>query len=320
MDLTLSLGSHTGELAALAAAGCWTASALAFTAAANRLGSLVLNIIRLGMAVGLFVLFSWIFRGLPLPTDASAHNWFWLTLSGLVGFTFGDLCLFRAYVLIGPRRSMLMLAVVPMMAALAGWIALDERLSAMSLAGMILTISGVAWVVLERHGTGFSGAQPVSATGVILGLGAAAGQAAGLILSKIGMVGYGRLSAEEVQAGVHPDLGLAFAATEIRAMAGLAGFVALFFVLRAWPKFAATVRNRSGLAYAAVGAWFGPFIGVWLSLVAVANTEVGVASTIMAIVPVTIIPFVILIYHERVSIRAVLGAVMAVVGVALLFL
>jgi drug/metabolite transporter (DMT)-like permease len=314
MTLTFDLGGNTGEIAALAAAGCWTASALAFTAAAHRLGSLVLNLIRLGLALGFFILADWIVRGLPLPTDASGHNWFWLTLSGLVGFTFGDLCLFRAYVLIGPRRSMLVLAVVPMMAALVSWIVLGEGLSVLSFIGMVLTVAGVAWVIAEHRGAESGAGQPVSATGILLALGAAAGQAVGLVLSKIGMEGDGAVGA--AGQGGYSEL----AATEIRAMAGLAGFVFLFFVLRAWPKFAVGVRSRVGLAYATVGAWFGPFVGVWLSLVAVNHTKIGIASTIMAIVPILIIPFVILIYRERVSVRAVLGAMVAVAGVALLFL
>ena len=139
-----------GELAALATAFSWTASALAFTAAAVRLGSLSLNIIRLALALAFFVALEWLLRGLPLPTDAAPHNWLWLSISGLIGFTLGDLCLFRAFVLIGPRRTMLIAALVPMVGAVISWVALDEGLSALAIAGMVLTMAGVAWVLLER--------------------------------------------------------------------------------------------------------------------------------------------------------------------------
>jgi uncharacterized membrane protein len=337
----VSVADYRGELAALATAGCWTVSALAFTAAANRFGSLALNIIRLGMAFLFFIVLGWAARGLPLPTDATAHNWLWLSISGLVGFTLGDLCLFRAFVLMGPRLTMLMMSLVPMIAALTSWAALGEGMTARGIGGMALTIAGVAWVVLERRPAelvdsgsivtplvprpacpaveqGKSGrtaghdrpwhtrlpaARSASTAGILLALGAAAGQAAGLVLSKIGMEGYDP-----------------FASTQIRTTAGLAGFAVLFFVLRAWPRLASAVRNRAGMAYAALGACFGPFIGVSLSLMAVRYARVGVAATIMSIVPILIIPFMILIYKERVSVRAAAGAALAVAGVALLFL
>jgi len=305
LGVTLPLAEYRGELAALATAGCWTVSALAFAAAANRVGSLALNLVRLAMACCFFIPFGWLVRGLPFPSDATSHNWFWLSLSGLVGFTLGDLCLFRAFILIGPRLTMLLMTLVPMIAAFLGWAALGEGMAASGLAGMALTVGGVAWVVMERRPPGLNQGKgtSLSAAGLLLGLGAATGQAVGLVLSKIGMAGYDP-----------------FASTQVRTAAGLAGFVVLFFILRAWPRVAAAVRNRPGMGYAALGAGFGPFVGVSLSLMAVQYTRVGVAATIMSIVPVLIIPFVVLLHRERVSPRAVFGAVLAVAGVALLFL
>jgi drug/metabolite transporter (DMT)-like permease len=312
----MGIADYQGELAALGTACCWTVSALAFAVAAKRLGSLTLNIIRLAMAMVFFAAFNGAVRGLPLPTDAGAHQWFWLGLSGLVGFTFGDLCLFRALVVIGPRLATLMLCLVPVLAAVISWIALGEALSVYAMVGMVLTLGGVVWVVLERRplnaGPAPSGGGPplpagapgqrISVGGALLALGAAVGQAVGLVLSKVGMAGYD-----------------AFAATQIRTAAGLAGFAVLFFVLRAWARLGPAVRDRAGMGYASLGAFFGPFLGVSLSLVAVKYTYVGVAATIIAIVPILIIPFVILLHRERVSSRAVFGAVLAVAGVALLF-
>jgi drug/metabolite transporter (DMT)-like permease len=299
----MDLSAYRGELVALATAFCWTASALAFAYAAACFGSLALNIVRLAIALVLFMGLETLTRGLPLPTDATGHNWFWLTLSGLVGFTLGDLCLFRAFVLIGPRRTMLLMALVPMLSTLISYFAIEEILSPQAWVGMVLTIGGIAWVIFERAPSQPGGAAPASATGVLLALGAAVGQAGGLVLSKIGMAGYD-----------------AFASTQIRVIAGLAGFAVLFFVLRAWPRVATAVRHRKGMVYAALGACFGPFLGVSFSLMAVRDTKVGVASTIMSITPVLIIPFVVLFYGERVTGRAVIGAVVAVAGVAVLFL
>lgn len=295
----------TGELAALATACCWTVTALAFEAASRRVGSLAVNLIRLVLALVLLTGYTAIVRGQPLPTDASAHAWLWLSISGLVGFTGGDLCLFRAFVVIGARLSMLLMSLVPLFTALAGWLVMGERLTALQGAGMALTVAGVCWVVLERRepagGGGLPARHPLG--GVLLGLGGAAGQAVGLVLSKLGMGAYD-----------------AFASTQIRALAGVAGFALLFSLIRWWPRVRAALSDRPAMARTAAGSFFGPFLGVSLSLVAVQHTEAGVAATLMALVPVLIIPAAIVIKRERVSRRAWVGAGVAVGGSALLFL
>ena len=64
----------------------------------------------------------------------------------------------------------------------------------------------------------------------------------------------------------------------------------------------------------------GPFVGVWLSIVAVKYTEAGIASTLLATVPILLIPMEFFIHKRVPSWRGVLGAVLAVVGVALIFM
>jgi uncharacterized membrane protein len=294
---------HAGEIAALATACCWTVTALAFESAGRRVGSLSVNLIRLVIAAVFLSVFCWAVRGLPLPTDAGAHAWAWLALSGLVGFTVGDLCLFRALVVVGSRVSMLLMALVPPMTALIGWGLLGEVLDAWDWAGMALTVGGVSFVVAERKRDANGLAERAPTGGILLGLGGALGQAVGLVLSKHGMGDY------------HP-----FAATQIRVYAGIAGFAVLFCCIGWWPKAAAALRDRGAVARMSLGALFGPFLGVSLSLVAVKYTHAGVAATIMALVPVLILAPSRLIKKEPVTLRAALGAGIAVGGVALLFL
>lgn len=294
---------YLGEIAALATACCWTVTSMAFEAAGKRIGSLPVNFIRLVMAFAFLAAYGAITRGLPLPTDASAHAWGWLALSGVVGFAVGDLCLFRAFVVVGARLSMLMMALVPPFTALIGLIALGEQLGPIDLAGMGLTVGGVAWVVLERKREPDGRAERPAPSGILLGLGGALGQAVGLVLSKHGMGDYDP-----------------FAATQIRVLAGVVAFAAIFTAARIWPRVVEALRNGAAMARTALGAVFGPFLGVSLSLLAVKHTEAGVAATIMAIVPVLIIAPAALIFKERVTLRAILGAVLAVGGVALLFL
>jgi drug/metabolite transporter (DMT)-like permease len=263
--------------------------------------------VRLAFAFAFLSVVGLVFRGHPLPTDATPHNWTWLTVSGLVGFTFGDLCLYRAYLVLGPRLSSLMMALVPPITALIGWLALGETLTPRDLLGMTLTVVGIGWAVLERgdrnRRAGTVVQHHVTPAGIALGFGGALGQAVGLILSKIGMAGYN-----------------AFAATQVRVIAGFAGYALLFFALKWWPNVRTGLRDRAALGFAALGAFFGPFLAVSLSLIAIRETPAGVAASIMALTPVLIIPLVIVLRRERVGIGGVAGALVAVAGVALLFL
>jgi drug/metabolite transporter (DMT)-like permease len=299
------VSAYTGQLAALGAACLWACTALAIEAAARRIGSLTVNLLRLVFALAFHVLASWIFRGLPLPLDAPPHAWLWLSVSGLVGFTFGDLCLYRSYLVLGPRLSTLMMALVPPLTALLGWLALGETLTPRDLLGMTLTVTGIAWAILERNRpAGSAVSYPVTPAGIALGFGGALGQAGGLILSKIGMAGYGN----------------ALAATQVRVIAGIGGYSLLFFALGWWPNVRRGLTDRKALGLSALGAFFGPFVAVTLSLIAIRATVAGVAASIMALTPVLIIPPVVVLRGERVGVGGVIGAVVAVAGVALLFL
>jgi drug/metabolite transporter (DMT)-like permease len=296
------LKSHGGELAALVTALCWTVTAMAFEYASKRVGSLAVNLLRLLLAFLFLSAYSAVFRGMPLPLDAAPRAWFWLFLSGLVGFVIGDLLLFRAFVLIGSRVSMLIMALAPPLAALLGWLFMDERLSTLDGAGMALTIGGIGMVITGRNRKG-GVSLSYSPAGIFCALGGAFGQAGGLVLSKYGMGGYSP-----------------FSATQIRVIAGIAGFTALFFVLGAWPRIGKALKNRAALGTLTLGAFFGPFLGVSFSLAAVQRTGVGVASTIMSLVPVFIIAPAAVLFRERITSREVLGAVIAVAGTAMLFL
>jgi drug/metabolite transporter (DMT)-like permease len=295
-----------GELAALATAFCWTCSSLAFSAAGRRIGSLSLNLIRLVIAFLYITVYCRVRRGLWLPTDASPEAWRLLMISGLVGFVLGDLCLFKAFLLLGPRLSMLIMSLAPPIASALGWVFLGERIGLMGGLGMAVTLAGVAWVVLERqseHEQQHKTTPNEFAKGTTLAFLGALGQSVGLVLSKVGMQSYDP-----------------FAATQIRILAGILGFGAIFFAVRWWGRTMEGLRDRRGMAFAALGAFAGPFVGVSLSLLAIQHTETGVAATIMATVPVLIIPAVVLLHKERVSARAAFGAIVAVGGVALLWL
>src|SRR4030042_5818306 len=144
--------THIGELAALTTAFCWTITALSFEIAAKKVGSLALNLIRLLLAFIFLSLYSYLVRGLLFPVDASSHAWIWLSISGIIGFSLGGLFLFKAFVVIGARVSMLMMSSVPLWSTLIGWLVLGESLSFGDWLGMTLTIIGIALVILHKKG------------------------------------------------------------------------------------------------------------------------------------------------------------------------
>ncbi|MGE0087866.1 MAG: DMT family transporter [Bacteroidales bacterium] len=304
--------SHPGEFAALLTAVFWTITALAFESASKKVGSLSTNIIRLVLAFVFIGIYGLFVRGSFLPMGASTHNWIWLSLSGLVGFVLGDLFLFQAYVVVGARVSMLIMSLTPPITAFIGWIVMGEKLTLQNFIGMVLTLSGIILVLFSREpqkdeDNNENGKKKVKLIypilGVLLAFGGALGQAGGLVLSKYGMADYDP-----------------FAATQIRVITGVIGFAFIFLVTRSWPKLLSAVKNKKAMTRLSIGAFFGPFLGVSFSLLSVKYTTTGVASTIMSIVPILIIPPAVLFLKDKLTIREVIGAVIAVGGVILFFM
>ena len=295
--------SHFGEIAALMTAIFWTITALAFEGATKRVGPFAVNLIRLLLAIVFLSLLSFFTRGLALPVDATAHNWLWLGLSGLVGFIIGDYFLFASYPQIGSRMAMLMMTLAPPMAAFFGWLALDETMSLKGILGMLLVLSGIAIAIWSKP-IGEKKAQlkfPIK--GLIFAFIGALGQGGGIVLSKYGMGQYN-----------------AFAATQVRVIVAILGFAMIITFLRRWKNVTATFKNKLALRGIVVGSVFGPFLGVSFSLLAVQNTNTGVASTIMAIVPVLIILPAVVLYKQKVTLAEIAGAFLSVLGVAMFFI
>ncbi|MCU0365594.1 MAG: DMT family transporter [Bacteroidales bacterium] len=295
--------SHLGEFAALAVAVFWTITALAFESASRKIGSLTVNIMRLVLAflfIGLFTLFS---RGHFLPVDASRHNWIWLAVSGIIGLVLGDYYLFRSYALIGSRFAMLIMTLVPPLAAFFGYIILGESLEVIQLTGMAVVISGIIMAIFNRPVKGERLSIKIAPAGVVFAFIGAFGQALGLVLSKYGMEGYDP-----------------FASTHIRVIAGVAGYSLIITLMRRWRQAGESLRNTPAMKALALGAFFGPFLGISFSLLSVRHTETGIASTIMSIVPILIIAPSVWLNKEKITAAEVTGAVISVAGIALFFI
>lgn len=280
---------------------------MAFESAGKRVGALSLNLIRLVMGLIFLSIYNIIINHELIPV-ATGYQWFWLALSGLVGFVLGDLFLFRAFILIGARISMLIMSLVPPLTALIGWITLGEVLSGMEFLGMGITISGIGMVMMTRMDRSSKPKRKTIKTGPwvmggIFALGGAVGQAAGLVLSKKGM----------------QDMN-AFSATQIRIMAGVIGFIIVISLFRRWKRVYEGIRDMRAMKFMALGSFTGPFLGVSFSLLAVQHTDTGVAATLMALTPVMIIPPALILKNEKIKILEIIGALISVGGVALFFL
>lgn len=289
--------SHIGEIASLAVAVCWTLSALFFEKAGRKVGSLSVNIIRIFLAViflGVTLLFT---QGSFFPTDATFYNWFWLGLSGVIGFFIGDLLLFQSYVVIGSRTSQLVMSLAPMLTAIIGCFFLSEILSFKSIVGIVVSVAGI---IIAIAGKKLKLNIPLK--GFLFALGGALGQALGLILSKKGIGDYDPL-----------------AATQIRAIFGFGSFFILMIYLKRMGRVVLTIKDFTSMKAITIGTIFGPFIGVALSLFAIQRTHTGVASALMALAPIIIILPSAIMFKEKVTAQQVIGAFISMAGAAVFF-
>lgn len=304
-----------GEIISLVVAVSWTATALFADVASHRMGSLVLNVVRMGLSLAFLAITLWYTIGVPYPLMADSETWFWLGLSGFVGYVLGDYCLFQSYVLIGSRFGQLFMTLASPAAAVTAWILLGEEMSGMAILGMIVTMTGIGMSVLNRGGESHKLELKLPVRGVLMGIGAGLGQGIGLVLSKVGMEHY-----ELVSGGALGHM-MPFASTMIRAVIGMTGFSAALFLLthNGGKRFMNGVRDMKAVGCALGAATFGPFIGVSLSLMATLYTSAGIAQTIMAMTPVFILLPARIMFHQQITRLEVIGAIISVIGVSLFF-
>jgi drug/metabolite transporter (DMT)-like permease len=294
--------SSLGELSALLTAVLWSGSSVVFAAASRRVGSVLVNISRL--------VFALVYLAVLIPligADAhlSLHQTVLFGVSGIIGLAIGDSFLFRAYQQIGPRISMLVMSIAPAISAILAFILLGEALSLRGVLGMVMTLAGIVLVVTARRNLTSSGTV-ITAGGLVSAFLAAVGQGVSLVFAKSAFA-------------LGPVNGFVAAGLRI-AVAVVVMLPIVFATGRATHPVATFARDRRALLLTALGSILGPFLGISLSLIAVAHTSVGIAATLMSTVPIMMLPLLRVVYKERFTWEAVAGAVVAVAGVAILFL
>lgn len=302
-----------GILAAVGTLLSWSVGTLAFTRASRRIDPGLLNKARLLIAVvgtGLIATVSTWMLPWQLILSPSATAWMWLALSGIVGLTIGDFFGFTSLMILGARRQSVVGTVAPIFALIGGWALLDERLTWLSLLATLLTIGGVMWSmssVEERNAVHKEGYGSFT-KGMLMAIGGAACQGFGLVLAKMGM-----------QSGIDGGQITAFHAAFMRMVAGFAS-IYLFDILRRAPgvRLRDAFANAPALRPMLLGAVSGPIFGASMSLYAANRLGAGLAQTIFSLVPFVVMGIAAVVDRERLRLRVVLGAIIAIAGVILL--
>ena len=293
-----------GETAALSTSMLWTVSSILLSSAGKRIGVLSVNAIRISIAVLLIGTAHLIIFGTFLPM-ATRPQWIYLSLSGFLGLAIGDLGYLGSLVLIGPRKGVLLASMAPIFSTISAYFILGEILGPRTLSGIFLTLLGIIIVIMEKKSNTGNISEGNRILGVFSGLIGAIGQGVGLTLSKYGMVNIESTPLNPLSAALIRMISAVF-------------IIWIVFVI--FKKPFSVIRDKKAMMLTTGGAVTGPFLGVWLSMIAVTYTVAGVASTLMSLMPVLIIPVVWILYKEKTNLRGILGALIAVIGVAILFM
>jgi drug/metabolite transporter (DMT)-like permease len=289
-----------GEFAALGAAFLWALSAVVYTHLGQKISPLVLNLSKGVIAIA-YIAITLILQGDFLPTNINGINLGFLLVSGILGIGLGDTFYFEALNNLGARRTLLLEALAPPLAALIALLTLQEALSLTAWAGIFLTVLGVAWVISERvPGTGNKVVNPLR--GISFALLSAIGQASGAVLSRAALS----------TTTINP-----LWSTLLRIVGGVS-ILLLWMPLRKQSSWWQPLQSKKLLGIIAITALFSTYLGIWLQQTAIKYTATGIAQALISTSPLFVLP-IALWMGEKVSFRAFLGVLVALGGIALLF-
>jgi drug/metabolite transporter (DMT)-like permease len=291
--------NRLGEFAAIGAALAWTVNSLLIERLGRGFSAWALNFLTKFFGLIAVSLLVFALSGSLLPR-ADAGQWGLLLLSGFVGFSLGDGFLFTAFQQLGAKRTMLIFSANPVISAILGWVLLGETISWLHIAGILLAVSGIMFVIRSDVP---AQKKPANRRAIVFALLATLGQAGGVLLSKAGMYNLDAVTA-----------------AQIRLVGGVLGMAILLGLLRQWKMVTPVVRSVKGRQVIAANVTLGTLIGMVLSMLAIKLTQVAVASILTSLMPVMILPISAFFLKEKVTMYEIAGAVVTVLGVSLLFL
>lgn len=296
------IGETAAVVCSIASAGAITI----FTDISGKIGVYKSTLIRFFFAMVIIGVVHFLATGIFFEPYETRARLYYIIVSGLIGFAIGDLFLFRSSVLLGPRLGTLVFITYVPMATLIAIPFLGERLGGSMLAGMAVTLVGIVLVIMAKRNNDPKYFIPQNLIlGVVLGLLGALCQAVALVLSKMGMLGSATTTVNTLF---------------VRLVAAFAGSLLIgLFSGEAWGVIKRP-PSRGIFSWTFLGTLLGPALSVWLSLVAIRYTYTGIATTLMALTPITIIPIAQITHREKITPQMIIGTLIAVIGVALLFL
>lgn len=291
-----------GELSALATAVFWAFSTIFFTRGIANVGVMQINIDRLFLS-SILVCLTLLITGIyPVM---SITQLFFLIMSSIAGLVLGDTFLFKAFEEIGPRLAQLIMSFAPPLSALLAFIFLRESLSLWGVLGIIITTAGVFLVILE-HDEVSNKITIKNKMGVFWAMLGMIGQAVGLVLAKQALN----------ESAIHPIV-----ASAVRLVSAFILLIPIGYLTGRYHFGLKPYKaNMKWLINPVMGSILGPYLGITFSMIALTYAKVGIASTIMAITPILMLPISHIYFNEKLTWRPIVGAVIAVCGVGILFL
>ena len=304
-----------GAIAAVLTSALWTINAILFTSAGKRIGAISVNAWRIFLAALLLWITHLLMTGEVFPVG-TGEQWLWIGLSGIIGLGIGDFGLFASFIIIGTRRAVLIMSLSAIFASIAAFFLFNEVLSIVAFIGIAITLAGVITVLLEDETK--SDEKKLTRQEKIKGISYASigaiGQGLGIAFLKKGMLLYPNVT------DFYGITELAIASTLIRMILGALFVWGAITIMGKLPDIKKALKNKKGMKFVIIGAFIGPFVGVTLSTLAAYTIHVGIAQTLMSLMPVMIIPVVWFLFRQRTSWQGIVGAIVAVIGVAVLFL
>ena len=291
----------TGQLISLSTAFLWAISVIIFEYTGKKLGANLVNTIRLiyGLLIIGMILF---FTTGNFFAVASSKAWIFIIISALLGFLVGDYFLFQAFLYIGGRLTLLIYSVTPVMGAIVDYIVFKEVLGVFSILGIVITFLGIAIAIFSK------GKEKVQnkhlKKGILFSSLGAFGQATGLVFSKLALTD--GLSAFEI--------------TQLRILIGLIGFLIVLTFQKKLKEIPKSFQHKKASILLFIGSITGPVLGIWTTIYAMQFAPIGVTTTISQLNTILIIPLSILFLKEKIHKNEIIGAIIAFVGVTLLFL
>ena len=281
---------------------CWSLTPYFFTEAQRRIGVNQLNTDRLLFAsITLFVIT--LFFG---NNSVSFLQYLLLVISGIFGLVCGDYFLFTSFKKIGPRYSSVMMSLAPIFSCIGAVFLFNEKIGVLGFIGIMLTVSGIIIVVSKTKTSAKNEKQHIKPSKLIFGILAALGQSIGILCVKQAYT-FGELSG--------------ISATFFRISASAIILLLWLTLLRKYTNPITVYKNdKSALKYVLLGTLFGPVLGVSSSIISLEYVPVSIAQTLFSTSPIFMLPISHFIMKDKVNSRAIIGVLIAVLGIGLLMI